>query len=127
MPNPVEGLLEVYKGTVEVNDWVADKADRSVVLALLQVACLRKCDDQRLVHGVGRSHVCQILLQIVVRAVVTSSVPAWTSPAGMLSTPVDFPFFSDCTAVSTSLRRMGWSSAVCIWGQFSTDGSPLAL
>ena len=26
-------------------DWVADEADRSVVLALLQVAFLGKCDD----------------------------------------------------------------------------------
>ena len=25
------------------------------------------------------------------------SPPAWTSFAGMLSTPADFPFFSDCT------------------------------
>ena len=79
------------------------------------------------VHGVGRSPVCQILLQIVVRAVITSSPPAWTSSAGMLSTPADFPFFSDYTAASTSLRRMGWSSSVSVWIQFSTDGSPLAL
>ena len=28
--------------------WVADEADRSVVLALLQVAFLGKCDDQEL-------------------------------------------------------------------------------
>ena len=28
--------------------WVADEADRSVVLALLQVAFLGECDDQRL-------------------------------------------------------------------------------
>ena len=28
--------------------WVADEADRSVVLALLQVAFLGKCDDQGL-------------------------------------------------------------------------------
>ena len=75
------------------------------------------------VHGVGHSPVCQILLQIVVRAVITSSPPAWTSSAGMLSTPADFPFFSDCTATSTSLRRMGWS----VWVRFSTDGRPLAL
>ena len=68
---------------------------------------------------------CQILLLIVVRAVITSSPPAWTSSAGMLSTPADYPFFSDCTAASTSLRRMGWS--VSVWVQFSTDGSPLAL
>ncbi|WP_419613947.1 hypothetical protein, partial [Thiolapillus sp.] len=79
------------------------------------------------IHGVGHSPVCQILLQIVVRAVITSSPPAWTSSAGMLSTPADFPFFNDCTAASTSLRRMGWSFSVSVWVQFSTDGSPLAL
>ena len=97
MPNPVEGLLEVYEDIVEVllvleifltedswvedllcgasscseaclffsNDlslqlqsvqydlqhdfvWVAGEAVRSVVLALLQVAFLGKCDDQEL-------------------------------------------------------------------------------
>ena len=58
---------------------------------------------------------------------ITSSPPAWTSSAGMLSTPADFPFFNDCTAASTSLRRMGWSAYVSVWVQFSTDGSPLAL
>ena len=79
------------------------------------------------VHGVGHSPICQILLQIVVRVVITSSPPAWTSSAGMLLTPADFPFFNDCTAASTSLRRMGWSSSVSVWVQFSTDGSPLAL
>ena len=80
-----------------------------------------------MVHGVGHSPVCQILLQIVVRAVITSSPPAWTSSAGMLWTPADFPFFSDCAAASTPLRKMGWSSFVSVWGQFSTDGSPLVL
>ena len=79
------------------------------------------------VHGVGHSPVCQILSQIVVKAVITSSPPAWTGSAGMLSTPADFPFFNDCTAASTSLRRMGWSSSVSVWGQFSTDGSSLVL
>ena len=78
------------------------------------------------VHGVGHSPVYQVLLKIVVREVITSSPPAWTSSAGM-STPADFPFFSDRTAASTSLRRMGWSSSVCVWGQFSTGGYPLAL
>ena len=73
------------------------------------------------VHGVGHSPVCQILLQIVVRAVITFSTHAWTISAGMLSTPADFPFFNDCTAASTSLRRMGWSSSVSVWVQFSTD------
>ena len=66
-------------------------------------------------------------LQIVVRTVFTSSPPAWTSSAGMLSTPADFPFFNDCSAASTSLRRMGWSSSMFVRGQFSTNGSPLAL
>ena len=56
----------------------------SGILALLQVAFLGKCDDLGLrVHGVGHSPVCQILLQIVMRAVITSSPPAWTSSAGM--------------------------------------------
>ena len=48
------------------------------------------------VHRVGHSPVCQILLQIVMRAVVTSSPLAWTSLAWMLSTPADFPFFNNC-------------------------------
>ena len=65
-------------------------------------------------HGVVHSPVCQILLQIIVRAVITSSPPSRTSSAGMLSTPADFPFFNDCTAASTSLRRMGWSLCVCL-------------
>ena len=47
--------------------------------------------------------VCETLLQIVVRAVITPAPPAWTSSAGMLSTQADFPFFNDCTAASTSL------------------------
>ena len=79
------------------------------------------------VHGDGHSPVCQILLQIAVRVVMTSSLPAWTSSAEMLATPADFPFFNDCTAASTSLRRMGWSSSVSVWRQSSTDGFPLAL
>ena len=79
------------------------------------------------VHGVGHSSVCQILSQIVVRAVITSSPPAWTSSAWMLSTPADFPFFNDCAAASTSVQSMGWSSSVSVWVQFSTYGSPLAL
>ena len=79
------------------------------------------------VHGVGYSPVCKILLQIVVRVVITSSPPAWTSSAGMLLTPANFPFFNDCTETSTSVQRMGWSSSVSVWEQFSTDGSPLAF
>ena len=59
------------------------------------------------VHGVGHSPVCQILLQIVVRAMITSSPPAWTISTGMLSTPADFHFFTDCTVASDFFRRRG--------------------
>ena len=47
---------------------VANEADRSVVLALLQVAFLWKCNDQGL--GQRVCHVCQILSLIVVREVI---------------------------------------------------------
>ena len=56
------------------------------------------------VHAVGYSPVCQILWQIVVRAVSTFSPPAWTSSAGMLSTPADFRFLND----SIPLLCEGW-------------------
>ena len=79
------------------------------------------------VHGAGHSPVWRILVQSVVIDVITCSPPAWTSSAGMLSTQADFHFSNDCTGASTSLRRMGWSSSVFVWWQFSTDGSPLAL
>ena len=59
------------------------------------------------VHGVGHSPVCQIILPIIVRAMITSSERAWTSSDMMLSTPADFPFFSDCTAASTSCEGRG--------------------
>ena len=59
--------------------------------------------------------------------VVTALPPAWTSTAGMLSTPADFPFFSDRTAASTFLQKVEWLSSVYVWGQFSTGGSLLVL
>ena len=77
--------------------WVADEAECSVVLALLQVDFLRTVLTKDWVHAVGYSPVCQILLQIVVTTVITSSPPAWTSSAGMLSTPADFRFLDDCS------------------------------
>ena len=79
------------------------------------------------VQEFGHSPVCHILLHIVVRAVISFSPPARTSSAVMLSTPADVPFFDNCTAAYTSLRRMGWSSSVSVLGQLSTDGSPPAL
>ena len=67
------------------------------------------------VHGVGQSPVCQILLQIAVRMLVTASLPACINSAGMLTTPADFPFFKDLTAASISSRRIGkLSSSVFI-------------
>ena len=79
---------------------MADEADCSIVLALVQVGFVGKCDDQGL--G-GHSSVCQILLQTAMSVAVIASQHAWTSSAGMLSTPTDFHFFSDCPAASTSL------------------------
>ena len=107
--------------------WVTDEADCLVVLALLQVPFLGSMVPKDWVHGVSHSPVCQILLQIIMKAVITSSPPSWTTIAGMLSAPADCPFSNDCTAASTSFQRMGWSSSVSVLGQFSTDGSPLAL
>ena len=58
------------------------------VLAMLQVASLGKCDDQGLGPW-GWPFSCLPNLvadrRIVVRAVITTSPPAWTSSAGMLS------------------------------------------
>ena len=66
-------------------------------------------------NGVGHFPVRQILLQIVLRAVITSPPPAWTSFAVVLSTPADFPFFSDCT--QPSLLSEGWGGRpVCVSG-----------
>ena len=58
---------------------------------------------------------------------ITASPPVWASSAGIVSIPADLPLFNDCTAASTFLRRMRWSSPESIWGQFCVDGSPLVL
>ena len=52
---------------------------------------------------VGHFSVYQILLQIEVRMSIMASPPAWTNSDGMLSTPADFPIFSDMTAASIFL------------------------
>ena len=47
---------------------MTDEADSSVVLAELQVALFRECNNHHLrFHGVGHSPVLQILLQISVK------------------------------------------------------------
>ena len=179
MPNPVEGLLEVYGDIVEVllvleiflmeASQVEDllcgapscyeaclffstamifSACRfnlfSMIFSMTSLTCLMSLIVRQFwhccrlpflgsvmtkdwVYGVCHSPVCQILSHIVVRAVITSFPPAWTSSDGMLSIPADLPFLSDCTAASTSQRRVGCSSSVSVWGQSSTDGSPLVL
>ena len=63
---------------------VTDKADRSVVLTLLQAAFLGSVMTKNLVDRLGYSPVSQILLQIVVTVVITFSPPIWSSSAGML-------------------------------------------
>ena len=85
--------------------WVADEADCSEVLAVLQVAFLGRCYDQGLDPRGWHSPVCQVLLQIFMRAVMTASPPAWSSSVGRLSTPADFPFFSGYAAVSTFFAK----------------------
>ena len=73
------------------------------------------------VHGVGRSPVCQILSQIVVRAVITSSPPAWTSSTGMLSTPAVFSI-SAMILLQPPLLCEGWGGhPLCLSGYSSVQ------
>ena len=60
------------------------------------------------VHGMGHSPVCQILLQILCKALITESPPACTSSPGKLSIPGDFPSLSDFTAASTSSLKIDY-------------------
>ena len=128
-----ENLLRLWLRSVQYDlqhdfAWVTDDSDEADYLAVLALLpFLGSVMTEDWVHGVGHSPVCKILLQNVMRAVITSSPPAWASSAGILVTPADFPFFNNCTAASISLQRMRWSSSASVWGQSSTDGSPLAL
>ena len=83
--------------------FLADDADRSVVLVLLQVVFLGKRDDQ----GLGpRGWSFSCLPDLVANCRDSSDCffsTCFDSSAGMLSTPADFPFFNNCTAASTSL------------------------
>ncbi|WP_295514203.1 hypothetical protein, partial [Thiolapillus sp.] len=63
-------------------------------------------------HGVGHCPVCQILLQIVVRAVITSSLPD-TNERGLRL--LEFATFNDLVLVNTfghhkASRRWTWHS-----------------
>ena len=67
------------------------------------------------VHGVCHSSVCQILLQIVMSAVITSSSPAWTSSAGMLSTQLTS--LSSMIVLQPPLLCEGWGGhPLCLSG-----------
>ena len=120
-----DDLLRLWLQTVQYDfQHDFDEAGCSVVMALLQVAFFGKYDNE----GLGPP--CwsfSSLPYLIADCCESSDNTLFTSSAWMLSTPADFPLFNDCTAASTSLRRMGWSSSVSVWGQFSTDGSPLAL
>ena len=105
--------------------WVADEADGAVVLALLQVSFLWSTITSDFVHEVDHSPICHILLQICMSKVMVCSPPLWISYAGMLSTPADFPFFSDLTAASTSSLKIGQLFSAVLSGHFSTEGFPL--
>ena len=64
------------------------------------------------VHGVGHSPVCQILLQIVSRALIMASPPACTSSAGTLSAPAEFPF---SFYIMFSVRVLGLWLGLWLW------------
>ena len=85
--------------------WVTDEADCSVVLALLQVAFLGKCDGQGL--GLRCWPFSSLPELTVVEVVIICSPPTLTSSARMMSTPADLPFFSDCIAAPHICE--GWS------------------
>ena len=79
------------------------------------------------VHGMGHSPLCQILLQILCKALITASPPACTSSPGILSISGDFPFLSDFTAASTSSRKIGYLSVSVTCGTVNTSGSPTTV
>ena len=64
------------------------------------------------VHWVGHFPVYQILLQIVMRAVITSSPPAWTSSVGMLLTQLTS--LSSVIVLQPPLLCEGWVVVVCV-------------
>ena len=84
---------------------MTDEADRSVALAQLQVALLGS-------ESMGRPFSCSPNPVSYLYKISTIVSPrAGTGSAGILSTPADFSFFSDATAISTSSRRIGCRSS----------------
>ena len=83
---------------------MADEADCWVVLALLQIAFLVMTKD--LVQGVGRSPVCQILRQIVVRVVIASSPLA--GPVLLGCCQLQLTSLSSIIVLQPNLLCKGW-------------------
>ena len=70
------------------------------------------------VHGIGHSSVCQILLQIVVRAMITSSPPAWTVPLGCCR--LQLTSLSSMIVLQPPLICEGWGGhPLCLSGDSS--------
>ena len=67
------------------------------------------------IQGYGYSPVLEILSQMTVRALIMVLYPSFINSAGMLSSPADFPSFSNSTAASTSSRTMG-EFVASYWG-----------
>ena len=124
-----DGLLRLWLQSVQYDlqhefAWVTDQADRLVALTLLQVALswevwwLKTGSTGLAILQSARS-CCRLLWE------------RWLHPLHLLDhfcwkllTPAHFTFFNGCTAASTSVRRIGWSSSVSVWGQFNTDEPP---
>ena len=105
--------------------WMAYEACGAVVLALLPITFVGSVMTSDFSQQVGHSPICQISLQMFVRASIIDPPPAWISSVGMLSAPADFPFLRDLTAVYISSRVIGWEFSLVAGGQLSIAGSPL--
>ena len=103
--------------------WMADVVDRSAVLTLLRVACIEKSHDQ----GLGpRNWSFSCLPDLVAHCREISKSFSSTCFDQFCWDALNSSF-NNCITASTSLRRIGWSSSVSVWGQLRTDGSPLAV
>ena len=106
---------------------MTDEADCSLVLALLQVAFVGKCDD----YGLGPwGWPFSILPDLIADCHKSSGYILSTYLDQFCWNVVDsgqLPFLQSLYCGLHFFVRMGWSSSVSVWGQSSTDGSPLAL
>ena len=73
------------------------------------------------VHEVGHPPVCKILLQIVVRVVITSSPPAWTSSVGICQ--LQLTSLSSMIVLQPPLLCEGWGGHIL----YLSGDSPVLL